>query len=318
MKKILFALVLGLGLFFLGKGAEAKVTTSHVVNDAVDVLGKYFSKDIRKSKKSFGRTSVLVSISADFDPEVKNYLYTVIEQNLAKSHAGDVVACFACQTAHAYSDGNQIVVEKGLANTKIARAIAQELSLNTFITASLSFTGKQIVMDVRAVDSADAKLVWTKVYRVHSRFISDKGLMFSLDLGPAYDFSAATTEESFMAGVAIFAGERFHGWGRLGVAFSTVFSASNFAFNQSTGPYVSINLNEIAGWSLPWGEFSLFVNPGYAVSQKSIGVVARGGLLFDMGNFMHVTAEAQYPVYSQNTAKKYPTTAAVTFGFDFY
>lgn len=318
MKKILFTVVLGLVLFSGQNGVQAKVSTSHVVNDAVDVLTKYFTKDIKKVDQKLGRTAVLVSISADFDPEMKNYLQNKLEEGFAKSHRGEIVGCFSCQTAHAYSDGNQIVVEKGLASSKVARNIAQELSLNTFLTAELAFTGKQITLSVKAVDSADSKLLWNKTYRVHSRFVTDRGLIFSLDLGPAYSFNAATTEDSYMAGVALFVGERFHGWGRLGVAFSTVFSATNFNFNQSTGPYISVNINEVTGMSLPWGEFSIFVNPGYAVSQKSIGVLARGGIVFDMGSFMHITAETQYPVYSQNPTKEYPKTAMVSFGFDFY
>lgn len=310
--------VVAMLLFLWSPAAIAEVQTSHVVNDAMKTLSGYLSKGISHSKKNLGRTALLLNVSDDFNPDVKSYFRAQIEARFKKVRVAEIVSCFACEAVHGYSDGNQIVIEKGITSNQLGKSIAQELSLSTFLEINVGFTGKAIVMTAKAVDTASSKPVWEKTYEIHSRFATDRGLVISIDLGPAYNFSAATNEDKYMAGISLLIGERFYGVGKVGVAFSTVFSAANFTFNQSTGPYISLNLNELTGKYFPWGELSVFTNPGYAMSDKSIGVVVRSGLVLDLGSFMHVTTEYQIPVYSQNPNKEYPNTALVSFGFDLF
>lgn len=315
MRVLLILVVMMLGTVSV---AEAAPETSHAVTKAVDTLVKHLMKDLRGQKTPLGRTAVLASVSNDFNPDVKEYLYRRLEAKLPETKQGEIVSCFQCEAVRAHSDGNQIVIEKGLPSNEAASVIAKELSLETFLDANLDHTGNRIVMQVQLIGAGTDKIIWQKSYQAHARLLVDKNFFIEFGLGPAYIASADTGEDKVGMGFAAALGERFFGFGKLGAAFSSTFSINNITFNQSTGPYVSFNLNEMFGWYWPFGNLSFFINPGYAVSQKAIGLLMRSGLTLRMGSFSYVNAELQTPVYSQDADKRYPTSAVVMVGFDIF
>lgn len=297
---------------------DATPRHSRVVTDAVDVLSKYFIKAVAKIHEPLGRTALIITVSDALDPDIKEYLYNRLQEKLPKTYNIEIVNCLQCQTVRAYSDGNRIVIEKGLTKKRFAKMLARQYSLDTFLVVNVGYTGTKLYMQFKAVDTAKMDIVYQKTFKTHARFLTDKSFIFSLDIGPAYVISADADEDKFGAAIAVFFGERFYGLGKVGFGASTVFSVSNISFNQSSGPYISANFNEIAGMHWSFGELNVFINPGYAVSQKSIGLLMRGGFVFEMGNFTHVTAEVQAPLYSQNPNKKYPTSVLISFGFDLF
>lgn len=305
-------------IFLFSLPVRADPRSNRSMNDAVDTLVSFFVKNVKKNNHSFGRSAILVSVSDRLDPALAPYLSKQMESRMKGAVKAEVVPCFQCEAVRAYSDGNRIVVEKGLDSNDFATKTAQELSLDTFFLADLSYTGNKLNLQVKAIDTAKNEITWEKTYRVHSRFLTDRNFIISFDVGSAYILKATDTEDKFGLGISTMLGERFYGFGKIGLAFSTVFSVTHFTFNQATGPYVSVNINELSGMYWSWGTLSVFVNPAYAVSQKSIGVLARGGLQLDFGSFTHVTAEMQMPVYSQNSDKKYPTSGVLSVGFDIF
>lgn len=297
---------------------QASTMTSRTLADAAESLTKRVVKSVKPKGGTFGRTAVFVTLTGPIEPELKTYIHKLLEERLKKAHKGEVVQCFRCETITAESDGNRIIVEKGLASNKAASDIARGLSLDTFLMVDVSYAGSKLVMQVKAVEPNKNEIIYDKRYQMHSRFLSDKNFMFGLDLGTAYLPNADSTENKEGASIAAFIGERFYGFGKVGFGISSVFSVTDFAFSNSTGPYISANINELSGFSMPWGSFSVFANPGYAVSQKTISFVIRGGVELELENFVHFTAEYQQSLYSQNPTKKYPSAAVLSVGFDLY
>ena len=317
-RESLFILTLLLIYFSLSLPAGAGPKASHAVSESVDDLTKAMRKDIKSQKKEFGRSAVFIEVDDDIDYDLKPYLQKKVETLLTDSKKAQPVQCFQCEALRGYSDGNQLIIEKGISDKQIATQIAQSLSLDTFFHIHLFYSGKRLKILAKATSASTQEVLWQEEYASYLTSLEDKGLILSLEVGSAYIRTKNSTDDNLGMTVGAMVGERFHGLGRAGLGISSVFSLANPSFNQAYGPYFSVNINEVTGHYLSWGDFSIFANPSYALSQDSLGFLARGGVTFSLGKFVHFGAEYQKPVYSRNPDKKYPESIIFKIGYDIF
>ncbi|MBI4212619.1 MAG: hypothetical protein HY540_08280 [Deltaproteobacteria bacterium] len=302
----------------LSTTASASPEESRAVSSVLKVLSRHFVGDLKNQKEPWGKAAIIVSVDDNLDQDLAGFVKGEVERRLEGQKNVSVVQCFQCEAVRAQSDGNTIVVEKGLTNQKLAAEIAQELGLDTFIELSVLHTGNRLSLNTKAISISKKQTLFQRSYKAYARFLSNKSFLLGVDVGPAYVLKNRQNGEKSALAVSAFLGERFHGFGQLGIGVSSIFTVSEFKFNQASGPYIGFNLNEIFGWYWPWGEMNLFANPGYSSSDKGIGVLMRGGTKFKFGSFTILSAEYQTPIYSDNPNKKYPTSAALTYGIEFY
>jgi hypothetical protein len=319
MGKKLGILIISIGFLCTTLRLEAAPKSSRAAVDAIKVLAGYFINDLKKLEgDDFGRTAVFLRVDKELDQDNRAYLIKRLQELVPETGKAEIIQCFECEMVRGHSDGNKIIIEKGMTSHDAADTLSKALSIDTFLDANLGHTGNHIYLQVKLIRSGTDEIAFSKTYQIYARFMSDKSFLFSMDIGPAYILSATGSDDKYGLGTSVFFGERFYGFGRVGLGISNVFSFSNINFNQSSGPYISFNLNELSGKHMSWGEFSIFLNPGYSVNQRSAGLLGRGGLMLLLGNFMHIGAEYQHPIFSQSAEKKYPRSLILSVGFDLF
>ena len=228
----------------------------------------------------------------------------------------EFVQCVQCEAIRAFSDGNAVIVEKGITDNTFMRSVTSDLSLDTVLSVNLAYTGKRMELQVKSIDAASQTIQWEKNFATRMIFLTDRGLKFSMDFGPAI-LTQRTNNESQMASlVGITIAERFHGFGELGLGVGSVFSVADGLINYASGPMIGMNINELTNWYWSWGDMTLYTSPGYGISKKASSLLVRSGLRMNFGTYTYLNMEYQRGLIYEKESKKYPAALSVGLGLE--
>jgi hypothetical protein len=215
--------------------------------------------------------------------------------------------CVECLSLQAVSKGDEVFISKGITDKRQLAAILKRLGVRNYIDAHLTFTGKDLVLQMSLIES-DQRVAWSGEYRAHYRQedaspwmlgATAQGVFFMKDKFP--------TPKAFR----IYTGQKVYGLGNIGVA-ATVYQKTDQldGINELSG-FFELNHNEF--FTQYWKHMTLFYGAelGIADFNSYLQMSFELGVRLRVGRFFHIRLagkgyshvqkpDSDKPVYNEN------------------
>lgn len=272
---------LAFGLFLISSGAHAERIP---INEAIDHLVRQFGRDIdelsAKTKKS---SIVALTTSENLPPEVKQYLLKRMEGSYSEAGEFRFVQCRDCFTVRAETDGNDIVVKKGVTDKKELSKVASFLGVRSYTEVHLEYGASKVQIQVNVYNVSDSKLLWAKSYKTRLLNLGRTSMHFSLTA----EQIVGLEKSGAPIGLTLYGAERIYGFGTVGLYLFGSFQNKEVKSYVSLGPRVALDLNQILFSAWSWGSLHLDLGLGYGFYSGDRDVSLSTGLKLETGRYFH-------------------------------
>lgn len=140
------------------------------VFEAIDRMSDDLQKNLPDLARQTNKTAIInFSQSEQLPPSTLNYLAKRLELSTQKNQSPvKFVQCLECLTLKAVTDGNDVVLKKGIGSDQELQATLANLGIKNYAEVNLAFSGQYLAMQMSVYD-ANKETTWAKEFRAPYR-----------------------------------------------------------------------------------------------------------------------------------------------------
>lgn len=298
-----------LGLFFY---SSTTFGSSRPLFDASDLLIEDFSEDLPLLSNVVNRAAIVSFTHTDsVEEDLREYIIKNLESRSAESDAFEFIQCKDCFLIRAESQGDRVVVKKGLGTKAELEKKLSELGTKHYVEINFSNIGARASLTINVYRISKSDVVWGKTY--HTRVLNRHNGFFWTVTAMS---GVASGVESTPLGVSVMGTQRIYGLGHMGVFVMPVIGDGELKTSVHLGPRLEANLNELL--FSPWevGSLYLAIHLGVGIYGGEKELLFGGGVKQDVGSVFHVSVDV-FSAKAGAEAEGMPTLILFGFGFSF-
>lgn len=259
------------------------------IYDAIDLMVNDLTKDLVELAKVTDKAAVTgISTSENLDPDVRTYLRGKIEGANNGDSAFHFVVCKECLAVRAETDGDQILLKKGVDSQEQMQKIASTLRVSSFADTNLTYTGTRLVLQINVFNTKNGELRWSRSYDSRVLSLVKTGLKISVAIGQMVGLG----EKGYPTAISLFVAERIYGFGEFGMVGQFNPTQGAFKRDAQIGPMLRVNFNEISGHPWSWGSLLWSFRAAYGWYDSNQRDITLGtGPKLEVGSIYHLSLD---------------------------